>query len=367
MHLMKQNNLSFNIVTIIAVSYLLCAFCNELDDAGTVKDQSLSQGQVAITEIELQGGHDNQSHQTHLRFVTYAIGSSGELALGVHKNGIDSVRAGIAGCEHDITAAKLYAEKYNRWLGSIDGKGAGTVSKEAAMDKIRKALDLATTWRSSLVLYYTGHGEAGTGNWCFKDGQTLALDELASLIAEARVRTFIVSDCPFSGLWAAAARGLRADHIAVLAAAGPAAAAADRAFSGAFWRGEASARALGPGPAFAVAGQRALPLSSHDLAKCWFVNAERHGVSFWTASPAWRPARPGDAGPPAVSAGEAAAAGAGMAFCVVAWDLTALAGNPLAMPGVMDNAVCLGAVGWLGWLWQLVRPPGDEPAAVPKL
>jgi hypothetical protein len=339
----------------------VCVCCKVLKGISSVELEISNNAQIAEGN-QTQDNVDDQSHQTHLRFVTYSIGSSGELAGGVQKHGIKTRRDGIEGCQYDIAGAKLYAEKYNRWLGFIDGKGAGSVSKEVAVDKIRKALDLATTWRSSLVLYYTGHGEEGTGNWCFKDGATLSLSELSSLIAEARVRTFIISDCPFSGLWAASARSLRTEHIAILAAGS--AAAADRAFSRAFWRGDAFSRALAADPSLAVAGQPAQPASPHDLTKCWFVNLDRHGVSFWSTPPQWRPGGPADG--TALSRGEAAAAGAGLAFCVVAWDLTALAGNPLAMPGVVDNAVCAGAVGWLGWLWRLVRRP-DEPDSLPKL
>ena len=51
-------------------------------------------------------------------------------------------------------------------------------------------------------IWYTGHSEKGTGNWCFKDG-TISFQEIFDLYQEhfsGRLLT-IVSDCCYSGHW----------------------------------------------------------------------------------------------------------------------------------------------------------------------
>jgi len=52
------------------------------------------------------------------------------------------------------------------------------------------------------LIYYTGHGEFGTGNWCFKDG-TISLQEILALYFDY-VRgklLYIFTDCCYSGHW----------------------------------------------------------------------------------------------------------------------------------------------------------------------
>ena len=51
------------------------------------------------------------------------------------------------------------------------------------------------------VIYYTGHGEIGTGNWCFRDG-TVSIEELHKLIPSGCSYPIIISDCCYSGNWA---------------------------------------------------------------------------------------------------------------------------------------------------------------------
>lgn len=53
-----------------------------------------------------------------------------------------------------------------------------------------------------VVLHYTGHGEKGTGNWCFKDG-VITLEDIFGLYMDCMrgKRLTIVSDCSYSGNW----------------------------------------------------------------------------------------------------------------------------------------------------------------------
>ena len=58
-------------------------------------------------------------------------------------------------------------------------------------------------------MYYKGHGQAGTGNWCFKDG-TLNILDIEKLVGGQY--PLIIADCCFSGHWA--------DHCSVVQVTG---------------------------------------------------------------------------------------------------------------------------------------------------
>ena len=52
------------------------------------------------------------------------------------------------------------------------------------------------------TLYYTGHGEKDTGNWCFKDGAISFNDIFELYINHFKGKPLsIVSDCSYSGNW----------------------------------------------------------------------------------------------------------------------------------------------------------------------
>ena len=53
-----------------------------------------------------------------------------------------------------------------------------------------------------VVLWYTGHGERNTGNWCFKDG-VITFENIFGLYMDylRKKRLTIVSDCSYSGNW----------------------------------------------------------------------------------------------------------------------------------------------------------------------
>ena len=52
------------------------------------------------------------------------------------------------------------------------------------------------------LIYYTGHGEEGTGNWCFKDG-TITFQDIFTLYNKYLKGKLlhIVTDCSYSGQW----------------------------------------------------------------------------------------------------------------------------------------------------------------------
>ena len=50
------------------------------------------------------------------------------------------------------------------------------------------------------MLYYTGHGEIGTGNWCFADG-TISIQEILDMRPEGTYYPMIFTDACYSGHW----------------------------------------------------------------------------------------------------------------------------------------------------------------------
>ena len=52
------------------------------------------------------------------------------------------------------------------------------------------------------MIWYTGHGEEGTGNWCFKDG-VITLEEVFDLYKEhfRGKLLYLICDCCFAGHW----------------------------------------------------------------------------------------------------------------------------------------------------------------------
>ena len=53
-----------------------------------------------------------------------------------------------------------------------------------------------------VCIYYTGYGEEGTGNWCFKDG-TISFQDIFTLYKKhlKKKMLYIFSDCCYSGQW----------------------------------------------------------------------------------------------------------------------------------------------------------------------
>ena len=57
-------------------------------------------------------------------------------------------------------------------------------------------------WPFTVIIWYTGHGEKDTGNWCFKDGVISFEDVFALYLDHMKgKRLTILSDCSYSGNW----------------------------------------------------------------------------------------------------------------------------------------------------------------------
>ena len=71
--------------------------------------------------------------------------------------------------------------------------------------EVRKRIKKFFKWckenRYKPVLYYTGHGEVGSGDWCFND-DTISVCEIEELLPSGTKYPLIISDCCYSGHWA---------------------------------------------------------------------------------------------------------------------------------------------------------------------
>jgi hypothetical protein len=76
----------------------------------------------------------------------------------------------------------------------------GECSKQYYLDLIQELLEDCHENKASI--WYTGHGEKDTGNWCFKDG-VITFHEIFDLYMKhfKGKRLYIVSDCSYSGNW----------------------------------------------------------------------------------------------------------------------------------------------------------------------
>ena len=74
------------------------------------------------------------------------------------------------------------------------------LSKNTVLLNIRQAIEKCN---GSLTIYYTGHGESYSGNWCFADGVITLKDIIDVIIKYDKRNTayYLLCDCCFSGNW----------------------------------------------------------------------------------------------------------------------------------------------------------------------
>ena len=75
------------------------------------------------------------------------------------------------------------------------------LTKSSATDQIQTFFKTCQWLQVKPMLYYTGHGEIGTGNWCFADG-TISIQEILDMLPEGMYYPIIFSDACYSGHWA---------------------------------------------------------------------------------------------------------------------------------------------------------------------
>ena len=75
------------------------------------------------------------------------------------------------------------------------------LTKSKALEHISKLFAICKDEKAHPMLYYTGHGEIGTGNWCFADGK-ISINEILKQLPEDCFYPMIFSDACYSGHWA---------------------------------------------------------------------------------------------------------------------------------------------------------------------
>ena len=74
------------------------------------------------------------------------------------------------------------------------------MEKREVEKHIKKFFVFCKTNNFKPMLYYSGHGELPTGNWCFSDG-VLGIEEILEWMPAGMTPPTIVSDACFSGTW----------------------------------------------------------------------------------------------------------------------------------------------------------------------
>ena len=90
----------------------------------------------------------------------------------------------------DVVGSKLYNTVKDLYL-----------TKHAALRHITLLFEKCKDTNAKPMLYYTGHGEIGTGNWCFADG-TISIQEIFDMVPGGCYYPLIFSDACYSGHWA---------------------------------------------------------------------------------------------------------------------------------------------------------------------
>ena len=74
------------------------------------------------------------------------------------------------------------------------------LTKSAALGHIRRLFEVCSRQGAKPMLYYTGHGEKGTGNWCFEDGK-ISIKTIFDMCPKGVKYPMIFSDTCYSGHW----------------------------------------------------------------------------------------------------------------------------------------------------------------------
>ena len=77
------------------------------------------------------------------------------------------------------------------------------LTKESVLYTIKKCVKNNKKNKQNVHLYYTGHEQRVTGDWCFDDG-VVTLDGIMKFIKtrDKNKSIYIYADCCYSGQWA---------------------------------------------------------------------------------------------------------------------------------------------------------------------
>ena len=90
----------------------------------------------------------------------------------------------------DVVGSKLFNTVKDLYL-----------TKHAALRHVTMVFKKCKETKAKPILYYTGHGEVGTGNWCLADG-TISIQEIIDMVPVGCFSPMIFSDACYSGHWA---------------------------------------------------------------------------------------------------------------------------------------------------------------------
>ena len=91
------------------------------------------------------------------------------------------------------------------------------LTKDRALEHITNFFEICKNKGAHPMLYYTGHGEIGTGNWCYANG-TISIREISDLVPDDGLHPMIFSDACYSGHWANVCLNSRIEGFECLAA-----------------------------------------------------------------------------------------------------------------------------------------------------
>ena len=109
----------------------------------------------------------------------------------------------LEGITKDLSNMQAYVKSLSHKLdNTVQDR---RISTKLVLDRIKECSRETRPVAGSFIhIYYTGHGEAHTGNWCFKNG-TISLKSIISAVKS--VNSFcgirIYADCCYAGNWAA--------------------------------------------------------------------------------------------------------------------------------------------------------------------
>ena len=105
----------------------------------------------------------------------------------------------LAGMGQDLGSMIEYVDD----LGLFNYEFSMKMTKEDAIQNIKDLFEacIISEPKAAPVIYYTGHGATGTGNWCFQNHH-LGIREIVALIPDGCYHPLIISDCCYSGCWA---------------------------------------------------------------------------------------------------------------------------------------------------------------------
>ena len=75
------------------------------------------------------------------------------------------------------------------------------ITKDTCMKHITEFFEGCNNKGTKPMLYYSGHGETATGNWCFSDA-TISIQEIFDMVPKGCCYPMIFSDACYSGHWA---------------------------------------------------------------------------------------------------------------------------------------------------------------------